>query len=64
MLAGDMSAEIIPLPGARIQSRPTAHYLRIGETGHRQLETMFAEGISRQSALLLMHRDSSTKPNW
>ncbi len=38
-----MSAEIIPLPGARSQS-PIAHYLRIGESGHRQLEQMFAEG--------------------
>jgi hypothetical protein len=39
-----VSAEIIPLPRTRSQSRPIAHYLRIGETGHRQLETLFAEG--------------------
>ena len=39
-----MSAKILPLPGVRAPTQPIAHYLRIGLTGHRQLETLHGEG--------------------
>ncbi len=39
-----MTAAIIPLPGSHSASQPVAHYLRIGESGHRQLADLFAAG--------------------
>ena len=37
-----MSAII--LPGVRAPIQPITHYLRIGHTGHRQLETLQGKG--------------------
>ncbi len=39
-----MSATILPLPGVRAPIQPITHYLRIGHTGHRQLETLQGKG--------------------
>ena len=37
-----MSARILPLPGVQAPTQPITHYLRIGHTGHRQLEPVSA----------------------
>ena len=39
-----MIAKILPLPGIQAPTQPIAHYLRIGHTGYRQLETLQGNG--------------------
>lgn len=36
--------KIVPLPGAFSASREVGHYVRIGDTGHKILEDLVAEG--------------------
>ena len=39
-----MTAKILPLPGIQAPAQPIAHYLRIGHTGYRELETLLENG--------------------
>lgn len=39
-----MNAQILPMPGMSAPAQPVAHYVHIGLTAHRQLETLHAEG--------------------
>lgn len=39
-----MTAKILPLPGIQAPTQPIAHYLRIGHTGYRELESLLENG--------------------
>jgi hypothetical protein len=39
-----MTAKILPLPGLQAPRQPLAHYVRLGHTGYRQLETLHGKG--------------------
>jgi hypothetical protein len=48
-----MAAEIIPLPGTRGLTSPIAHYIRVGERGHLQLEELHARGRFHASRVVI-----------
>jgi hypothetical protein len=39
-----MAAQILPMPGIKAPAQLVGHFFRLGDTGHRQLEDLHAEG--------------------
>jgi hypothetical protein len=39
-----MAAQILPMPGIKAPAQTAGHFVRLGETGHRQLADLHAEG--------------------
>jgi hypothetical protein len=39
-----MAAQILPMPGVKAPAQTAGHFVRLGETGHRQLSDLHAEG--------------------
>jgi hypothetical protein len=48
-----MNAQILPMPGVLALAQPIAHYVHIGLTAHRQLETLHAEGRFRARRVVI-----------
>jgi len=55
-----MAAQILPMPGFKAPADPVGYFVRLGDSGHRQLADLHAEGrFSPKQVAAIIEKKSS-----